>query len=251
MPYFRNYTILIYISYLLINVNSFQICKTRISSNLNCLTDKMKNSSIQYNNDVKSKLQINQLFSILLISLLTVSINPLNFAQAIVPEVSRDILADQQDESKQKKTISLLSGVKYYDEVVGDGPEANEGKSVQFQWVLRRSNGYFVDSSANYGSDPFVYKVGNLNKVIKGVDEGIRGMKVGGIRRLAIPPSLAFVEGILSYYFNPLIINAKKFAGVENGKPGPLPLDFGPKRQILTRLDREVWYFEIKLTKVK
>ena len=155
----------------------------------------------------------------------------MNFAQAIVPEVSRDILADQEGESKQKKTISLPSGVKYYDEVVGDGPEANEGKSVQFQWVLRRSNGYFVDSSANYGSDPFVYKV--CLWLIKGVDEGIRGMKVGGIRRLAIPPSLAFVEG------------------VENGKPGPLPLDFGPKRQILTRLDREVWYFEIKLTKVK
>ena len=101
---------------------------------------------------------------------------------------------------------------------------------MQFQWVLRRSNGYFVDSS---GDDNFIYKVGNLNKAIRGIDEGIRGMRVGGIRRLNIPPALAFT------------------GGVEAGMPGPLPTDFGPKRQILTRLDREVWYFEIKLNKVK
>lgn len=35
------------------------------------------------------------------------------------------------------------------------------------------------------------------------------------------------------------------------GKPGPLPAGFGPRRQILTRLDREVWNFEIKMLKVK
>ena len=58
-------------------------------------------------------------------------------------------------------------------------------------------------------------------------------MKVGGIRRLAIPPNLAYIEGL------------------EDDKPGPIPSDFGPKRQILTRIDKEVWYFEIKLVKVK
>lgn len=51
--------------------------------------------------------------------------------------------------------------------------------------------------------------------------------------RMNIPPQLAFIEG------------------VEDGKPGPIPAGFGPKRQILTRIDREVWYFEIKLLKVK
>jgi len=181
------------------------------------------------------KVNRQKLLSIFIASILTISINPLNdvVLAAAAPAATRDILADQNGESQQKKTVTLPSGVKYYDEVIGDGLEATEGRSVQFQWVLRRSNGYFVDSSANYGSEPFVYKVGNLKKTIKGVDEGIRGMKVNGIRRMAIPPSLAFVEG------------------VEDGKPGPLPSDFGPKRQILTRSDREVWYFEIKLTKVK
>eukprot|EP01035_Chromulina_nebulosa_P018502 gene18502-24219_t len=134
-----------------------------------------------------------------------------------------------------KSTVRLPSGVEYYDVVKGDenGPQAEEGRTVQFQWVLRRSNGYFVDSSAKNNNEPFIYKVGNTKKVIKGIDEAIRGMRVGGIRRVNIPPKLAFVEG------------------VEDGKPGPIPNGFGPRRQVLTRLDREVWYFEILLTKVK
>ena len=132
------------------------------------------------------------------------------------------------------RTVTLPSGVQYFDVQVGtDGPVAEEGRSVQFLWVLRRSNGYFVDASSNYNNEPFIYKVGNAKKVIKGLDEGIRGMRAGGIRRLNIPPNVAFVEG------------------VGDGKPGPMPADFGPRRQILTRIDREVWYFEIKLLKVK
>ena len=207
-----------------VNKGKTSILKLKQSDQLNSLP----------NIQLKQNLEIKKLLSIFITSILTISINPLNdIVLAAVPAATRDILADQSGESQQKKTVTLPSGVKYYDEVIGDGLEATEGRSVQFQWVLRRSNGYFVDSSANYGSEPFVYKVGNLNKVIKGVDEGIRGMKVNGIRRMAIPPSLAFVEG------------------VEDGKPGPLPSDYGPRRQILTRSDREVWYFEIKLTKVK
>jgi len=46
-----------------------------------------------------------------------------------------------------------------------------------------------------------------------------------------------------------IVINQHFFAIV--GKPGPLPAGFGPRRQILTRLDREVWNFEIKMLKVK
>lgn len=58
-------------------------------------------------------------------------------------------------------------------------------------------------------------------------------MKVGGVRRINVPPAYAFVEG------------------VGDGKPGPMPAGFGPRRQIETRLDREVWYFEIKVTKLR
>jgi FKBP-type peptidyl-prolyl cis-trans isomerase len=132
-----------------------------------------------------------------------------------------------------RKSIKLDSGVQYFDYVIGDGAEVQEGRTVQFQWVLRRSNGYFVDASSNYGDEPFIYKVGNTKKVIKGVDEGIRGMKVGGVRRMNIPPLMAFV------------------AGVGDDKPGPMPAGFGPRRQIETRIDKEVWYFEIKVIKVR
>ena len=113
--------------------------------------------------------------------------------------------------------------------------DANEGKTVQFQWVLRRSNGYFVDASSNYGEapgEPFIYKVGNLKKVIKGLDEGIRGMRVGGVRRMSIPPQLAY-------------------QAVDDAAPGPMPASFGPRRQIITRLGKETWYLEIALTLVK
>eukprot|EP00600_Ochromonadales_sp_CCMP1393_P005863 CAMPEP_0174962242 /NCGR_PEP_ID=MMETSP0004_2-20121128/4677_1 /TAXON_ID=420556 /ORGANISM="Ochromonas sp., Strain CCMP1393" /LENGTH=160 /DNA_ID=CAMNT_0016210757 /DNA_START=334 /DNA_END=816 /DNA_ORIENTATION=- len=143
------------------------------------------------------------------------------------------ILSD--DSGVIKRTVTTLpSGVQYFDVAVGEeGPAVEEGRTVQLLWVLRRSNGYFVDASSNYGDEPFIYRVGNLKKTIRGVDEGIRGMKQGGIRRMNIPPELAFVEG------------------VDDGKPGPLPTGFGPKRQILTRQDKEVWYFEIKCLKVK
>ena len=136
-------------------------------------------------------------------------------------------------EQPKAKVVKLPSGVEYFDVKVGAGPAAEEGKTVQFQWVLRRSNGYFVDASSNYNNEPFIYKVGNTKKVIKGVDEAIRGMQVGGVRRMNIPPGVAFTEG------------------VGDDKPGPMPAGFGPRRQILTRIDKEVWYFEIQLVKVK
>ena len=142
-----------------------------------------------------------------------------------------DSLRSDKSSSFTQTTVTLPSGLQYYDAVVGSGPEVVEGKSVQFVWVLRRSNGYFVDSNAEF--EPFIYKVGNLKKVMKGVDEGIRGMKQGGVRRLNIPPNLAFVDG------------------VDDDKPGPIPSGFGPKRQVLTRRDREVWYMEVKVLKVK
>lgn len=95
------------------------------------------------------------------------------------------------------------------------------------------SIGYFVASSQTESdNEPFIYRVGNRKKVIAGLDEAIRGMKVGGIRCVSVPPQVAF-------------------EGVEEGSPGPLPTDFGPKRQIATRRDKEVWKFEIKLVKVR
>jgi hypothetical protein len=70
--------------------------------------------------------------------------------------------------------------------------------------------------------------------VIEGLDEGIRGMHQGGVRRIAVPSSLAYVQG------------------TEDGMPGPLPKDFGPKRQILTgQNSHQTWNFEVLVKKIK
>lgn len=98
----------------------------------------------------------------------------------------------------------LDSGVIYADISVGSGDQVKEGSKVNLQWVLRRSNGYFVDSSAVSDSVPFIFTVGK-GDAIAGLDEGIRGMRVGGTRRILIPPRLSWIEGI------------------QDGKPGPLP----------------------------
>jgi hypothetical protein len=141
-------------------------------------------------------------------------------------------IVSSMTEPIKSKVVVLPSGVQYFDVKEGEGKQAEEGNSVQFQWVLRRSNGYFVDASSNYGNEPFIYRVGNTKKVIKGLDEAIRGMRAGGVRRINIPPQVGFT-------------------GVGDEFPGPMPSDFGPRRQILSRIDKEVWYFEIQLIKVK
>lgn len=86
------------------------------------------------------------------------------------------LLSVEDADAITSRKVTLPSGVEYYDAILGQGDDiVREGSSVQFQWVLRRSNGYFVDSSNNYDKEPFIYKVGNTKKVIKGLDEAIRG----------------------------------------------------------------------------
>lgn len=72
---------------------------------------------------------------------------------------------------------TLPSGLTYADTRVGNGAEVTEKSKVNIQWVLRKSNGYFVDSSEVDDSVPFIFTAGD-GKAIAGVDEGIRGMKV-------------------------------------------------------------------------
>jgi len=81
--------------------------------------------------------------------------------------------------------IKLPSGVTYQDLREGDGDIVSEGKRVNIQWSLKRSNGYIIDSSSSNDSVPFIFVVGNTNKdagnrAIKGLDEAIRGTKVEG-----------------------------------------------------------------------
>ncbi len=77
------------------------------------------------------------------------------------------------------------------DEKVGTGDEAVAGKSVSVSYTGTLSDGTVFDSTAKDGGKPFTFTLG-AGQVIKGWDEGVVGMKVGGVRKLVIPPDLAY-----------------------------------------------------------
>jgi len=81
------------------------------------------------------------------------------------------------------------SGLRITDLVVGEGAEAVAGKTVVVNYRGSLSNGKEFDSS--YGRGPFRFPLGG-SQVIKGWDEGVAGMKVGGKRKLVIPPDLGY-----------------------------------------------------------
>ena len=83
------------------------------------------------------------------------------------------------------------SDLEITDEVVGDGPEATAGSTVRVHYVgVAHSTGEEFDASYNRGA-PLEFRLG-VGQVISGWDTGVQGMKVGGRRRLVIPPQLAY-----------------------------------------------------------
>jgi FKBP-type peptidyl-prolyl cis-trans isomerase len=86
---------------------------------------------------------------------------------------------------------SSTAGLKITDEVVGTGAEAVDGKTLSVSYTGSLANGTVFDSTAKDGGQPFSFQLG-AGQVIKGWDLGIVGMKVGGTRKLVIPPSLAY-----------------------------------------------------------
>jgi len=73
----------------------------------------------------------------------------------------------------------------------GDGPTATAGKTVSVHYVgVAHSTGEEFDASYNRGA-PLDFRLG-VGQVISGWDEGVQGMKVGGRRKLVIPPHLAY-----------------------------------------------------------
>jgi len=82
--------------------------------------------------------------------------------------------------------------LKYIDLKVGAGAEATAGQTAVVHYTGRFESGKVFDSSV--GRSPFSFKLG-AGQVIKGWDEGVPGMRVGGKRKLIIPPKLAYGEG--------------------------------------------------------
>lgn len=134
--------------------------------------------------------------------------------------------------------VKLPSGVVYADLRKGKGKTAATGSRVNLQWVLRKSNGYFVDSSERNDSVPFIFTIGD-GSAIAGLDEAMVGVAEGGVRRVLIPPALAYVEGL------------------EDGKPGPIPVGFGPRQQmrrvqnVRKDVPGEYVFLEVQVTKIR
>ena len=93
--------------------------------------------------------------------------------------------------------ITTPSGLQYEDTVTGSGDEAQAGQRVKVHYTgwlhdpeAENGRGRKFDSSKDRGS-PFAFALG-AGHVIQGWDEGVAGMKVGGRRRLTIPPDMGY-----------------------------------------------------------
>jgi FKBP-type peptidyl-prolyl cis-trans isomerase len=86
--------------------------------------------------------------------------------------------------------VKTPSGLTYWDLRIGNGETAKEGSRVLVHYTGWLTDGKKFDSSVDAGT-PFKFTIGN-GEVIKGWEEGIAGMRVGGKRQLRIPPELGY-----------------------------------------------------------
>jgi FKBP-type peptidyl-prolyl cis-trans isomerase FkpA len=111
---------------------------------------------------------------------------------ALLTGISARAQNDNSSPTKvEGKGKSTSSGLQYWDLKEGTGTTASAGKSVTVHytgWLAK--DGKKFDSSVDRGQ-PFVFQLG-AGQVIKGWDEGVSGMKVGGKRQLRIPPELGY-----------------------------------------------------------
>ena len=123
------------------------------------------------------------------------------------------------------------TGLQYEDTVTGSGPEATKGQSVTVHytgWLYNDgAQGAKFDSSKDR-NDPFVFSLG-AGMVIRGWDEGVAGMKVGGARTLIIPAALGYggrgAGGVVPPYatlqYGVVLLGGAGWKGTCLGEPAP------------------------------
>lgn len=101
--------------------------------------------------------------------------------------------ADQRDAkaTKDPDMLPVDPRLKIEDVKVGTGQTAKPGRLAYVKYKGTLVNGTVFDSNTAADKDPFAFQVG-AGQVIRGWDQGVQGMKVGGIRKLEIPPDLAY-----------------------------------------------------------
>lgn len=103
-----------------------------------------------------------------------------------------EIIADMTASDTSAEIITTPSGLQYQELKVGTGATPSAGQTVIVHYTGTLENGTKFDSSRDRGN-PFSFKLG-VGQVIKGWDEGLSTMKVGGRRKLVIPPELGYGE---------------------------------------------------------
>jgi peptidylprolyl isomerase len=98
--------------------------------------------------------------------------------------------AAEDPNKSDSKSVTTASGLKYLDVLVGKGASPVSGKQVKVHYTGTLENGKKFDSSVDR-KEPFSFVIG-VGRVIKGWDEGVMTMKVGGKRKLIIPSALGY-----------------------------------------------------------
>lgn len=97
---------------------------------------------------------------------------------------------DDEQTAEGGESVTTPSGLQYEDIKVGEGEQPQAGQTVSVHYTGTLTDGTKFDSSRDRGQ-PFQFQLG-IGQVIKGWDEGLSTMKVGGRRKLTIPPDLAY-----------------------------------------------------------
>eukprot|EP00190_Bangiopsis_sp_CCMP1999_P000006 CAMPEP_0198726716 /NCGR_PEP_ID=MMETSP1475-20131203/3680_1 /TAXON_ID= ORGANISM="Unidentified sp., Strain CCMP1999" /NCGR_SAMPLE_ID=MMETSP1475 /ASSEMBLY_ACC=CAM_ASM_001111 /LENGTH=202 /DNA_ID=CAMNT_0044488671 /DNA_START=140 /DNA_END=748 /DNA_ORIENTATION=- len=132
---------------------------------------------------------------------------------------------DEPNDPKLPPYKNIGPGVAAQEVNIGQGEEVQDGRRVSVKYVIRRSNGYFVDASYGFDRfDTFNFRAGS-GDVVTGFDVGVKGMREGGRRRFIVKPEVGYVKG------------------TGRNDPGPIPPDWGNRRALATHA-REPLIFE-------
>jgi FKBP-type peptidyl-prolyl cis-trans isomerase len=117
-------------------------------------------------------------------------------------------------EQEKVETVKKLSGLLFRDIKKGNGKTAVLGSKVSVNYILKNLKGDVFENSYN-SNLPLSFTIGS-DAVVKGLDEGITNMKVGGKRIIYIPPELGFQgRNILSFDKNDTIVIEAELLNVE------------------------------------
>lgn len=108
------------------------------------------------------------------------------------PTLAASPINQETNKMNLENAIETPSGLKYIDTEEGTGDSPTKGKTVTVHYTGTLTDGSSFDSSVKRGQ-PFSFVIG-VGQVIKGWDEGVASMKVGGKRTLIIPPDLGYGE---------------------------------------------------------